>query len=146
VFERPDVRARRDTVAREMAGNETLAEMLSTVVAGVRARQPPDGMQTRVIAIDGLGGAGKSSLAERVSAALDGAEIVHTDDFASWDNPLDWWPELIEQFLVPLSQNQTARFERSRWADADRGWAEVRPDAFVSWRASPRPGRRFVLT
>jgi uridine kinase len=62
---------------------------------------------------------------------LDGAEIVHTDDFASWDNPLDWWPELIEQLLVPLSQNRTARFKRSRWTDAERGWAEVRPAAFV---------------
>jgi uridine kinase len=105
--------------------------MLSTIGAGVRARQPPDGMQTRISAIDGLGGAGKSSLAERLSAALDGAEIVHTDDFASWDNPLDWWPELIEQLLVPLSQNRTARFKRSRWTDAERGWAEVRPAAFV---------------
>jgi uridine kinase len=105
--------------------------MVATIGASVRARQPPDGMQTRVIAIDGLGGAGKSSLAERLSAALDGVQIVHTDDFASWDNPLDWWPELIEQLLVPLSQNRTARFKRSRWAEVERGWAEVQPAALV---------------
>jgi len=114
-----------------MADHETLAELLSTMGASVRARRPPTGMQTRVIAIDGLGGAGKSSLAQHLSAALDGAEIVHTDDFASWDNPLDWWSELIERLLVPLSQNKKARFERSRWTDADRGWAEVRPADFV---------------
>ena len=88
-------------------------------------------MQTRIIAIDGLGGAGKSSFAKHLSAALDVAEIVHTDDFASWDNQLDWWPELIQRLLVPLSQDQVARFKRSQWAGDERGWAEVRPADFV---------------
>ena len=113
------------------AEHETLAAMLDTVGDGVRARRPPDGMQTRVIAVDGLGGAGKSSFAVHLSSSLSGAEIAHTDDFASWDNPVDWWPELIERLLVPLSRNRVARFERSQWGGDDRGWAEVRPAGFV---------------
>ncbi|MGZ4338356.1 MAG: uridine kinase family protein [Gaiellaceae bacterium] len=127
------------------AEHETLAAMLGTVGDGVRARRLPDGMQTRVIAVDGLSGAGKSSFAEHLSSSLDGAEIAHTDDFASWDNPVDWWPDLIERLLVPLSRNRVARFERSPWGGADRGWAEVRPAELVilegvtSSRAAFRP-------
>ena len=41
---------------------------------------------TKIIGIDGHGGSGKSSLANTLAVRL-GAEIVHTDDFASWDNP-----------------------------------------------------------
>jgi hypothetical protein len=109
----------------------TLEATLETICAGVRERRPPARMETRIVAVDGLGGAGKSSFVRRLSAALDGAEIAHTDDFASWDNPLDWWPDLVDRLLVPLSRNEIARFERSRWGGADRGWAEVRPAGVV---------------
>jgi uridine kinase len=72
-------------------------------------------MITRIVAVDGPGGAGKSTLAGRLSAALGNAPIVHTDDFASWDNPLDWWPRLIEQVLKPLALNRDARYQRYDW-------------------------------
>jgi uridine kinase len=113
------------------AEDETLAAVLGRIGAGVRARRPPAGMRTRIVAIDGLGGAGKSSLAEHLSVALAGAAIVHTDDFASWHTPLEWWPRLIEEFLLPLARNEAARFERSKWGQEDRGWAEVQPADFV---------------
>jgi uridine kinase len=71
-------------------------------------------MRTKIVAVDGLGGAGKSSFARHLARAL-GATIVETDDFASWDDPADWWPRLIEELLVPISRNETARFERSLW-------------------------------
>jgi uridine kinase len=71
-------------------------------------------MQSRVVAIDGPGGAGKSVLAAKVAAALN-AQVVCTDDFASWERPLEWWPRLIEQVLGPLSRNQPGRYQRSDW-------------------------------
>ena len=46
-------------------------------------------MTTKIIAIDGPGGAGKSSLAEQLSKELGNALILHTDDFASWEKPLN---------------------------------------------------------
>ncbi len=88
-------------------------------------------MRTRVIAVDGLGGAGKSSFADHLAAALGGAEIVHTDDFATWDNPIDWWPEVVRHVLVPLAKNQAVRFQRSQWASEERSWVEVQPADFT---------------
>lgn len=92
----------------------------------------PAGMARVVVAIDGPGGAGKSTLAARVAASLGGAPVIHTDDFASWDNPLDWWPRLIDQVLVPLSHGQVACYQRFDW-DAQRlaDWCEVAPGRFL---------------
>lgn len=89
-------------------------------------------MTTRLIAIDGPGGAGKSSLARRLADHLGDAPVVHTDDFASWDNPLDWWPRLVEEVLEPLARNEAARYVRSNWErEEERTWGEVAPSPFV---------------
>jgi len=68
-----------------------------------------------VTAVDGPGGAGKSTFASRLADALGGVPIVHTDDFASWDQPLVWWPRLIEQVLQPLATGTRARYQRYNW-------------------------------
>jgi uridine kinase len=89
-------------------------------------------MATRIVAIDGLGGSGKSSFALQVSQALGGVVIVHTDDFATWDNPIDWWPDLLERVLIPISRGEAARFERSRWGrEADGELVVVEPTEFL---------------
>jgi uridine kinase len=89
-------------------------------------------MTTRVVAIDGLGGAGKSTLAARLAQRLDGALVVHTDDFASWETPIDWWPRLVEQVLDPLAVNRAGRYQRYDWDTARLAeWIDVPPDAFV---------------
>src|SRR3954447_13966577 len=69
----------------------------------------------RLVAVDGPGGAGKSVFSERLSGALGGAPVVHTDDFASWENPLDWWDLLEGLCLSPLSLGQMARYRRYDW-------------------------------
>src|SRR5581483_11397082 len=86
-------------------GTRTLSDAAALVVQRARAVTAPAPMQSRVVAIDGPGGAGKSVLAAKVAAALN-AQVVCTDDFASWERPLEWWPRLIEQVLGPLSCNQ----------------------------------------
>ena len=76
---------------------------------------PPSAGTTVVVGIDGCGGAGKSTLAAAIVARLPGSAVVHTDDFASWDNPTDWWPRLREQVLEPLAQGRPGRYQRYDW-------------------------------
>ncbi|HEX3908714.1 MAG TPA: aminodeoxychorismate synthase [Mycobacteriales bacterium] len=87
-----------------------------------RIRALPGGI--RLVAVDGCGGAGKSTLAARLAADLDGAPILRTDDFASWDNSLDWWPRMLVEAIQPLANGAAARFQRYDW-EASRLGGEV---------------------
>ncbi|MEZ0354823.1 uridine kinase [Mycobacterium sp. SA01] len=80
----------------------------------VWSRRPRLG-ETRLVAVDGPGGAGKSIYAARLAEACD-AQVVRTDDFASWDNPTHWWPRLEEQVLGPIAANQAAQYRRYNWS------------------------------
>jgi uridine kinase len=84
------------------------------VQAMVLSSAPKAGM-TRIIGIDGHGGSGKTTLAGKLARTLR-AETIHTDDFASWDNPKDWWPLLIAQVLDPIARGVTMlNYHRSQW-------------------------------
>ena len=84
-------------------------------LASILESRPPRAGSTKVIGIDGHGGAGKSTLADHLGGWL-GAEIVHTDDFASWDNPKNWWPLLMERIFEPLqSGHRSLSYRRSQW-------------------------------
>jgi uridine kinase len=98
----------------------------SELVARIESSRPPAGMNTAVVAIDGLGGAGKSTLAKKLAQELHDAPIIHTDDFASWENPLNWWPRLLEQVLEPLARNEPGRYQRYDWDSRTLAeWREV---------------------
>lgn len=98
------------------------------IVAAVEVARLPVGMSTRVVAIDGHGGSGKSSLAAVLSEAMTHAPIVHTDDFASWDNPIEWWPRLLDQALVPLASGEAARYQRFDWIEKRLAeWIDLPP-------------------
>lgn len=85
-----------------------------------------------MLAIDGPGGAGKSTLAARVSEALGGVPVVHTNDFASWEHQFDWYRRLLDQVLHPLADGGRIRYQRFAW---DRNtlteWHEVPVSAFL---------------
>ncbi len=81
----------------------------------------------RLVAVDGPGGAGKSTFAAALAGEL-GAPVVHTDDFASWDNPIDWWPRLLDQVIEPLVDGQSARYQRYDWGSESLAeWIDVDP-------------------
>lgn len=80
----------------------------------IESRGPRVG-KTLFIAVDGHGGSGKSSLADQLADLLN-AEIIHTDDFASWDNPTEWWPLLIAKVFKPIEKGATTlRYSRTKW-------------------------------
>lgn len=94
---------------------------------------PPSCGQTRLVAIDGPGGSGKSTFAGRLATALgevegnDGAvDVIHTDDFASWDNQFEWCPRLLDHVIVPLRHVTAGRYQRYDWvARAFAEWHDV---------------------
>jgi uridine kinase len=105
-------------------------ELLAGAVDAVRRSEPPAGMTTRVVAVDGPGGAGKSTLARWLARELS-APVIHTDDFADWDNPTNWWPELLDKVLKPIASGSPARFVPTRWDRTEPGEVTVDPGDFV---------------
>jgi hypothetical protein len=78
----------------------------------------------RVVAVDGPSAAGKTVFGTALAAALDGAPVVHADDFpVPWDgDPLAWWPPLTAYVLAPLRAGRPGRFRRYDWRRG--GYAE----------------------
>ena len=99
-----------------------------------------------LIAVEGLGGAGKSTLAAQLSAVLTGSSIVEVDDFyrpmtaeeragmgprEGYERYFDW-TRLLKEAIEPLRQRRRARFRRYDWEMGRlRGWREVAPGDVV---------------
>ncbi|CAL99606.1 hypothetical protein A8924_0652 [Saccharopolyspora erythraea NRRL 2338] len=93
----------------------------------------------RLVAVDGPSGSGKSVFARGLVAALraDGLRtaLVPTDDFATWDEPVGWWPRLAEGVLDPLRRGEPGRYQRTEWPGGEPvlgAWVDVEvPDVLV---------------
>lgn len=87
--------------------------------------------QTVFIAVDGHGGSGKSTLAKLLSEKLH-ASLIQTDDFASWDNPRNWWPLVVERVFEPIKEGaKTLSYPRSKW------WENHHPEPAVNQPVTP---------
>jgi uridine kinase len=75
----------------------------------------------RLVGIDGCGGAGKTTFAERLSRHGDDWPVVHTDDFATHDEPLEWWPRMLADVIEPLSRGLSATFAPYDWVNRRPG-------------------------
>lgn len=84
-------------------------------------RKPPGLGSVRLITVDGPSGAGKSTFADlvfaRTRAAGVEARLVRTDDFATWERPVQWWPRLRSGVLEPLSRGVPGRYRRVEWPE-----------------------------
>jgi uridine kinase len=76
--------------------------------------------RVRLIAIDGGAGAGKTTFAARLAAAL-GAPIIQLDDFISWDDLEHFWPRLEAEVLEPLFRGEDLHFQIRDWVGDVRG-------------------------
>jgi len=79
--------------------------------------------RTRVVLVDGPAGSGKTTLGDRLGAALC-AQVLHADDmYEGWDGLPVLRDVLLTRVLQPLSRGEQAGFERWDWvasARADR--------------------------
>ncbi len=101
---------------------------LDELVAAILAKPGP----LRLVAVDGPGGAGKSTFARELSGAAGGAPVVHTDDFAAADNPIDWWPRLLEQVIEPFALGDAAHYQRYDWpSETLTDWHTIEPAPIV---------------
>ncbi|MFG2999656.1 uridine kinase [Streptomyces sp. NPDC048340] len=110
----------------------------------LRPARTPGG--TRILAIDGTGGSGKTTLAAAVAGVLDGAAIVHVDDFyrpmpdgererldaeQGYHHYFDW-ERLRDQVLIPLRDERVARYRIYDWTTGRLGARrEIAPGAAV---------------
>lgn len=93
----------------------TKTNYLKQVQESVAKARAPKGFPVKLIGIDGHGGSGKSTFAEFLAKDLK-AEIIHQDDFASWDIGLNWWPRLIKDILEPIQKGaKSLSYERGKW-------------------------------
>lgn len=88
----------------------------------------------RIITIDGRGASGKTTLAERMSAALPKTATVHTDDLA-WHHSIMGWGDLLrDHILTPLRQGHAIEYRPPGWITNNRPGAISLP-----------PGLRTVI-
>jgi uridine kinase len=86
----------------------------------------------RFVAIDGPGGSGKSTFANRLSVAAGDVPVIHTDDFATPDHPIDWWPHLLQDVIEPLLRGESAQYQRFDWPSLEMaGWRTIEPAPIV---------------
>ncbi|MGW3893196.1 uridine kinase family protein [Micromonospora chokoriensis] len=104
------------------------------VVRQLRAASPDVTGRPVVIAIDGRGGAGKTTLAEWLCRLVPNSAIVHTDDIA-WNHAyFDWGAVLAENVLQPLHRGEVVNFRPDAWiAHGRTGSVTVPADVEVVW-------------
>ena len=71
--------------------------------------------KTLLIGIDGVGGAGKTTLSEYLKANLAGVSIVQLDDFYSPELNRADRNRVLEQVLLPLEKNADVKYQIFDW-------------------------------
>lgn len=70
----------------------------------------------RLLCIDGPAGSGKTTLAAAVHAAAPRSIVVHVDDLLEGWGGLPGVATRLDPLLLPLSHDETGRYERWDWA------------------------------
>ncbi len=128
--------------ATELRAHQQLVDTFERAldIANATLALAPAAGGTAIVAIDGTGGSGKTTLAGTVAELLDGCPVVAGDDFyrpmpeherehldaeQGYHRYFDW-QRLRDHVLVPLRAGQAARYQRFDWATGELGpWHEI---------------------
>jgi hypothetical protein len=82
---------------------------------------------TKVVAIDGPSGAGKTDFAGALAARLPNAHLLHMDDlYPGWDGLRQAVADLHDQILAPLARGERGAYRPWDWErDRYAGWQSV---------------------
>lgn len=97
-----------------------LAERLAPAAGAPQGRP-------RVVAVDGRGGAGKTTLVRALRALVPRSAVVHTDDVAWHHSFFDWAGLLAEHVLEPLRRGEAVDYRPRAWAERARPGSIVVP-------------------
>jgi uridine kinase len=100
---------------------DNMGDGITRIIAAV-ARAVPRAGGTRVVAIDGRSGAGKTSLAAELSGRLNAPVVSLEDLYGGWDGLEHGIDLLVSAVFEPLAAGQAARVPRYDWVA--REWAE----------------------
>lgn len=98
-----------------------VSDGITGITAAVRCAAPRAG-RTRVVAVDGRSGAGKTSLAAALRDRLRAPVVSLEDLYGGWDGLEHGIDLLVAAVLEPLAAGQAARVPRYDWVAA--AWAE----------------------
>src|SRR6185312_3712287 len=109
-------------------------EKLTDRAQRLRDASPGIAGRPRLIAIDGRGGSGKTTLAQRLRVTVPRSWTVHTDD-VGWNHAFfDWTDVIIENVLRPLHQGEAVQFRPQAWVEHGRpGTIDVPAGLDVVW-------------
>src|SRR5690349_5650205 len=93
----------------------------ATLARGILAL--PAKRHTRLVAIDGGAGSGKSTFARELAAALGGVPVIPMDDFLAWDDLTEFWPRFEREVLAPLLQGRPLHYQKRDWTNDRDGRA-----------------------
>ena len=112
-----------------VTGGEGVIAMAATAVR----RAAPRSGRTRVVAIDGRSGAGKTSLASGLRAELSAPVVALEDLYGGWDGLERGIDLLVSEVLEPLSAGRAARVPRYDWVAAAWGtpWVLEPPGVLI---------------
>lgn len=85
--------------------------------AGAPAGRP------RIVAVDGRGAGGKSTIADRIVEELPTSVVVHTDDVAWHHSFFDWTDLLARGVLEPVRRGSEVSYRPPAWVARGRGGA-----------------------